>query len=162
MSASRVCDVLLSEHKATIELFERLLAVLGKYRDAPPGGDAAVERLMKDLPFAIEAELFRHFEFEEQKLFPLLDDLGESELGEHLTDEHEVMLPLLRELVRLSKEAQSSGFDAARWLAFRRVSEQLAPLLLEHAKKEDLMLVPLLQEQLDAQADLTLHTEYAG
>jgi len=161
MYTSRVCQVLAAEHQATVELMERLAKLLGAQRATPPNvTEPFTQRLLRELPDAIEAELNRHFDFEEAALFSLLGEIGEAELGEHLTSEHIAMRPLLDDLITQSRRAAQNGFDVAGWQAFRRAGEQIVSLLIEHANKEDLMLLPVLEERLSADEDSELIASY--
>jgi len=72
------------------------------------------------------------------------------------------MRPLGKELADLARAAAADGFDEAGWQSFRRVGEQLCSRMFEHVQKEEMVLLPLLEENLDAETDARLHNAYAG
>jgi hemerythrin-like domain-containing protein len=163
MFSRRVCQVLHEEHAATLALTERLGAFLKRHRSEPASTDASLTtRLLHDLSRAMETEVTRHFDFEEADLFSHLTAAGESAIGAHLTEEHEVMRPLARELSRLARAAAANGFDEPGWQAFRRVAADLCERLQDHVQKEEAVLLPLLEENLDAAMDTSLYDAYAG
>jgi hypothetical protein len=164
MFASRVCQALHDEHRATIGLAERIGALIDRHRRGRPpvAADALTARLLGEIPAAMDANVARHFDFEEAQLFRHLAAAGDVAIGLHLTDEHAVMRPLGQELARLAREAVARDFDEERWQAFRLVGEELCGRMLEHVQKEEMVLLPLLEENLDAQADATLYDAYVG
>lgn len=163
MYSRRVCQVLHDEHRATIELVERLGALLARCRGAPPDvADGSTSWLLREIPSALESEVTRHFDFEEAQLFSYLAAIGDVAIAAHLTGEHEVMRPLGRELGALARAAATRGFDAPGWQAFRRVAGELCERLAGHVQKEEMVLLPLLEENLDPAADARFHEAYAG
>jgi iron-sulfur cluster repair protein YtfE (RIC family) len=161
--SKRVCQVLHDEHAATLALTERLGTFLQRHRVEPPPTDASTTiRLLHDVSGAMETEVTRHFDFEEAELFCQLTAVGESAVGAHLTEEHEVMRPLARELSRRARTAASHGFDEPGWRAFRRVAADLCERLQGHVQKEEAILLPLLEENLVAAMDASLYDAYAG
>jgi len=161
MFSSRVCQTLHDEHLATIRLLERLSALLDRCRRAPPDrADDLVVQLLRDIPPALESEITRHFDFEEAHLFSYLAGIGDAAIGAHLTGEHEAMRPLGRELGALARAAAAGGFDASSWQAFQRVAGELCDRLLGHVQKEEMMLLPLLEDSLDPTVDTSLYEAY--
>jgi hemerythrin-like domain-containing protein len=163
MTATRVCQALHEEHCATIALAERIAGLLERHRrDRPDAHDAATQRLLGEISGAMGEEIARHFDFEEAELFAHLAAAGDVAIGAHLTDEHEAMRPLGQELARLARIAAAGGFDEGGWQAFRRVGEELCNRMLEHVQKEEMVLLPLLEESLDAETDARLYEAYSG
>ena len=162
MFSKRVCQTLHDEHLATSRLLERLGALLDRCRQEPPDGtDGLVTQLLRDIQSAMESEITRHFNFEEAQLFGYLARIGEAAIGAHLTEEHEAMRPLGRELGAFARAAAAGGFDARSWQAFQRVAAELCDRLLGHIHKEEMALLPLLEDNLDPAADASLHEAYA-
>jgi hemerythrin-like domain-containing protein len=161
--SNRICQTLHDEHAATMALLERIAHLLGRYpRGNPPDpNDRAVARLLTEISPAIEADIERHFAFEENRLFPYLDAAGASAIGAHLTEEHKAIRPLGLRLAALSRAA-TAGFDAASWDEFRKVGQELCDRLLAHAQKENMALLPLLEETMDAATEAELYDEYVG
>ncbi len=163
MSPSRVCQILHEEHLGTQRFAERMQAMLGRHpRAHPDRGDPAVAGVLEDLPRALGAELAGHFDFEEERLFPLLAADGEAAIGAHLTAEHEAMRPLLGRLLDVGATALTAGFGDASWSEFRLAAADLCGQLLAHVQKEEMALLPLLEETLDPESDAGLYDVYAG
>ena len=70
------------------------------------------------------------------------------------------MRPIGVELAKLAREAAVQGFDAARWDEFRRLGQQLCERMLAHVQKEEMALLPLLEEAMEADAETRLYQEY--
>ena len=158
---NRICQTLHDEHVASIALMERLEQAFARYRKNPPDAkDPIVAQLLTDLAIGIEDELSRHFDFEEEQLFSYLSAAGDQAIGAHLTGEHAVIRPLGAALVKLIGEIRAQGFDAARWTEFRRLGQQLNDSLVPHAQKEDMALLPMLEDNMDAESEARLYQEY--
>jgi len=159
---NRVNQTLHDEHNATSALVRRVQQAIAGHRHAPPGADDhAVALLVKDLSGGAAAEVERHFAFEEQALFPYLDGMGDEAIGVQLTEEHNALRPLWTRLAALAREIATQGIDEARWSEFRRVGDALCAPMLAHVENEEMALLPLLEESMDAQTELRLHEEYA-
>jgi hemerythrin-like domain-containing protein len=160
--ANRVCQTLHEEHRATVALMERLEQFLARHRrGGPPDiGDRMLAQLLSDLSTGVEAEVQRHFAFEEKHLFPYLTDIGDETIGAHLTDEHIVIRPIGAEIARLSRAAADRGFDDASWGEFRRLGQELSERMLAHVQKEEMALLPLLDEGMDTDTEIRLLQEY--
>ncbi len=134
------------EHDITLALWNRVQRVA-----LQPGAEARA--LLQQALAALEGEIGRHFEFEEQALFPRLAAAGEGDLGELLTEEHGV----IREAAARMKSALAGErFDAARTVAL-----ELSDLILGHVDKEEKSLLPAVDGALDEETDATLSMEYA-
>ena len=159
--SNRICQTLQNEHAATMALMERITHLLGRYpRGNPPNAnDRAVAQLLAEISPAIEADIERHFAFEENRLFSRLDAVGASAIGAHLTEEHKAIRPLGLRLAALSRAA-IAGFDAPSWDEFRTIGQELCDRLLAHAHKEDMALLPLLEDSMDAETEAKLYGEY--
>jgi hemerythrin-like domain-containing protein len=159
---NRICRTLHEEHDATIALMERLERLLARHRDgSPPGaGDPALARLLSDLVTGLSTEVARHFDFEEDHLFTMLGEIGEDGIGCHLRDEHLVIRPIGAKIVQLVREAQAQGFDQARWDEFRRLGLDLCDRLTAHAQKEESALLPLVEDNMDAETEARLYQDY--
>jgi iron-sulfur cluster repair protein YtfE (RIC family) len=160
--ANRISQTLHEEHRATIALMERVEQLLSRYRrnTPPPSADQGVAQLMSELSIALEAEIKRHFAFEEESLFPYLQAAGDDAIGAHLTDEHNAIRPIGAEVAKLARDAAALGFDESTWLQFRRLGQELCDRLLTHVQKEEMALLPLLDEGMDAETEARLFQEY--
>ena len=158
---NRISQVLHEEHRATIALMERLEQLVTRYKaKAPDPQDRAVQQLLSDLSTGVQAEVERHFDFEEGQLFPYLEAAGDQAIGAHLASEHEAMRPLGLQLAGLAREASGQGFDQAKWDEFRRVGLELCARMLAHVQKEEMALLPLLDEVMDPEAEARLYEDY--
>ena len=159
---NRVSQRLHEEHRATVALMERLEQLLARQRHggAPDNGDPAVSLLLSELSASLETEVQRHFDFEEDQLFTYLNGTGDEAIGALLTDEHRVIRPLGVEVAKLAREAAAQGFDEATWSKFRRSAQELCQRLLAHVEKEEMALLPLLQDSMDADTEARLLDEY--
>jgi hemerythrin-like domain-containing protein len=158
---NRISQTLHEEHRATIALMERLEQLLARHRRSRPDpGDRGVAQLLTDISAGVEAEIQRHFAFEEDRLFSYLAAIGDEAIGAHLTDEHAAIRPLGVRVAALARAAAAHGFDDAAWNEFRRSGEELCERMLAHVQKEEMALLPLLEECMDADTQARLLQEY--
>jgi DUF438 domain-containing protein len=159
-----VCRTLHDDHAATIALLERVEALLGRHNDRrpPDAGDATVSRLMKDVIFTVETEVGSHFAFEEEFVFPILASAGDREMTELLAAEHGSILPLAHRLVELAKTGRHAAFTAEAWSEFHGTGAELIERLISHIQKEEMGLLPALDDLLDESADAALGLEMAA
>ena len=159
----RISQTLHEEHRETVALMERLEQLIARHRRALPDvKDRAIARLLSDLSTGVEAEVERHFAFEEARLFSYLAEVGDNEISAHLTDEHNAMRPLGRRIAHLSREGCAQGFDQDRWGELCRLGQELCERMLAHIQKEEMALLPLLDEMIDTETDVRLCQDYAG
>lgn len=161
--SNRISQTLHDEHCATVGLMERVEHLLRRCPrgNRPDANDRAVAQLLTEISTAVEADIERHFAFEESWLFPYLDAIGEDAIGAHLTEEHTAMRPLGLRLAELARAA-SAGFDGASWDEFRKIGQELSERLLAHVQKEEMALLPLLEDTMDAETEAKLYSEYVG
>ncbi len=158
---NRISQVLHEEHRATIALMERLEQLVARRRDGPPdANDRGVAQLLTDLSTGVESEVLRHFAFEEDHLFKYLVSIGDESIGAHLTDEHAAMRPLGIRIAKLARDAAAAGFNSGTWDEFRRSGQELCERMLAHVQKEEMALLPLLEENMDAETEMRLFEEY--
>ena len=159
-----VARTLHDEHITAMALLERLVAFLAAAGPAVPPApdDLEAGRLLTTLITAITTEIASHFRFEEAHLFPRLAEHGEDDLGALLTEEHRVIVPIGARVVELARDARGTGFTVNAWSEFHRLAGEYAERLTSHAQKEEIALVPLLDELLDADGDRALAEAYAA
>ena len=158
---NRVCQKLHDEHAAVIDLMERLARTVTRGSGGVPDAkDAALAKLMNDLAVELPGEVERHFAFEEAELFSYLDEAGIEGIGAHLTYEHGIIRPIATALVKLIREVRAQGFDAARWAEFCRLGRDLHDCLVPHARKEDMAMLPMLDNLMDADKETQLYEKY--
>ena len=77
-----------------------------------------------------------------------------------LRDEHRAILEFGGALAGLAAAAQNAGFEADAWRDFRSTSLALVGLLGAHIEKEEMGLLPLLEDLLEAAEDAELAADY--
>jgi hemerythrin-like domain-containing protein len=158
---NRVCQKLHEEHAAVIALLERLAQTIAKNGDSVPDAkDPFVAKLMSDLAAELPGEVESHFAFEEAELFSYLGEAGNQGIGAHLTYEHGIIRPIGAALVKLIGDVRALGFDVARWAEFRRLGRDLYDTLVPHARKEDMALLPMLDDMMDSEKEMQLYQKY--
>ncbi|HEX6318986.1 MAG TPA: hemerythrin domain-containing protein [Burkholderiales bacterium] len=135
------------EHDATLALWGRVEASLAAGRH-----DAL---LLKSAAAALAQELDHHFRFEERELFPRLAAAGEGDIGELLQEEHEVIREAGRRFMDLVKDDPSRN-------EVKILGLELAERLVAHVQKEEMSLLPALEDLLDEAADGELSVAYAS
>ena len=161
MFRNRVCQKLHEEHAAVQTLLQRTEQTIAQHRnDVPDAKDPAVAKLMTDLASELPGEVERHFAFEEAELFSYLAEAGNAGIGNHLTHEHGIIRPIGTALVKLIGAVRAQGFDAARWTEFRTLGQQLSMSLGPHAQKEDMALLPMLDDMMDEEKEAQLYDAY--
>jgi hemerythrin-like domain-containing protein len=112
------------------------------------------------LSTGVEAEVERHFAFEESHLFTYLEAMGDAAIGMHLTSEHEAMRPLGVRVAALARKAASAGFTPAEWEEFVRLAQELDDRMLAHVQKEEMALLPVIEESMDKETEARLYEIY--
>lgn len=159
----RTAQLLHEDHRATLAMIESLEDLIARTRRSLPDiNDAATREVLKSAATAIEQEVRDHFAFEENELFTRLADMGDTDIGEHLRDEHHAILPVGEQVSALARAALENGFTEQSWPQFKAQAGELTERLLAHIQKEEMALLPMLDELLDAETDLDLSTNYAG
>jgi len=160
--ANRISQVMHDEHDATIALMARLRQVIAQYPKgrSPEANDLVLARLLTDLSVAIENELARHFLFEEEELFSYLTVYGDAAIATHLMDEHVAIRRAGSALVTLAGEGGARGFDPPRWDEFRYHGQVLCDLLEAHVQKEEMALLPAIDELMDSNTEMRLYERY--
>lgn len=163
MFSNRISQTLHNEHRETVMLMERVEHLVTKHRRvAPDVKDPATARFLRELADGAEAEVRRHFDFEEQHLFTFLGSIGDHAIGAHLTDEHNAMRPLGEALATLARKGADKGFEAAEWDQFRRLALELFERSLAHIQKEEMALLPLIEDTMDKETEAKLFQDYVG
>lgn len=161
MFRNRVCQKLYEEHAAVQALLQRLEQQVAKHREGVPDAkEPLLSKLMNDLAGELPGEVDRHFDFEEAELFSYLAENGNPGIGAHLTYEHSIIRPIGAALVKLIKGVRGKGFDAASWAEFRKHGQQLVMTLGPHAHKEDMALLPMLEDAMDEAKEAELYEKY--
>ena len=157
---THVATTLHDEHMATLQLIGRLEALLGQRQ--PDIADAPTAALLRDLVRAVTLEIGSHFRFEEVFLFPRLLDAGEHEMISLLTEEHERIRPLALRLAALARHRRNELVTPQQWAEFTTTGADFTDRLASHVQKEEMGMLPVLDDLLDAETDGTLALALAG
>ena len=158
----QVSRILHDEHVGVIGLLERFYAFLTETGTTTPDpNDPVAQRVLSDVAVAVESEITAHFGFEEEDLFPYLAAAGYGDLGDTLTDEHHVILPIGRELAERARAGCGEGFSSEAWDDFRRLGVEFAERLIAHAQNEETGLLPALELAIDEETDERLAGDYS-
>ena len=133
------------EHQTTLALWSRVEATLAAGKN-----DAA---LLRSAAAALAYEIERHFAFEEDALFPRLTDAGEGDIAELLREEHVTIRAAAQRFIALVKENPSTN-------EIRALGLELAERLVSHVQKEEMSLLPALDDLLDEETDDVLAASY--
>jgi hemerythrin-like domain-containing protein len=159
----RTAQLLHEDHRETIALVESLDDLIANARKSPPDvGNARTRKTLKAASEMIGHEIRRHFAFEENELFTRLETAGDIGIATHLREEHQAILPLGERIEALSGRALSDGFSAEGWQEFRQLGGELIERMLAHIQKEEMALLPMLDELLDPETDLVLSETFAS
>ena len=159
----QITRTLHDEHLVTINVLERLESIFQKYgpKKTPIGDNPEITSLLGDVINLVECDVKNHFSFEEEKLFPLLGAMGDSPISHILTGEHNVILPLGGLLSELAKSARENGFQDASWVQFRQSGVELIERMISHIQKEEMALLPMLEDIVEEDEDAELMMEYS-
>jgi hemerythrin-like domain-containing protein len=159
---NRIPRALHEEHRATLELLEALEDLSVKHRRAAPDPqDRAVQRTLRQAIAVVDDDVRHHFAFEEAELFTRMAAMGDVAIGRHLTDEHQILLPLCEQLQGAARTALDAGFSAASWSDFKGLAAELTERMQAHIQKEEMALLPMLEDILDRDTDVALAEQYA-
>ncbi|MBL8340117.1 MAG: hemerythrin domain-containing protein [Rubrivivax sp.] len=156
-SARHVCQVLDEEHRATLDLLARVR------RAAVDPEPAALAAIAPGLARALTLEIGRHFDFEEQQLFPRLHEGGAGDLAALLLEEHHTLRAVADELLAPARRlAAGQPLSADAVTSMRRAALEWVERLEAHVHKETLALLPELERVLDVASDAELAMAYAA
>jgi hemerythrin-like domain-containing protein len=156
---SRLLD---EEHRAGLDLLGRLEQRLMRAPRSAPATDGQLTGLLGQLVRQLQRDTGRHFEFEENELFPRLTDAGDGDIALLLGEEHEAMRALAAELLPLARAAADGTLDDAGWQGLRRAVLEMVERQAAHIQKEGLALLPLLDDLLDDETDRQLALAYGS
>lgn len=142
------------EHLATIQLWGRLEQSI-----AARVPEDELDALLRNCSAALADEVTRHFEFEEKELFTRLAQAGDRDIAELLAEEHETIRSAARALRELLALPQR---DAAARQQLRTLALELAERLVAHVQKEEMALLPALEDLIDEETDRELALAYAN
>lgn len=156
---SHISRRLHEEHDANLDLLDRFEKLTARATDGPPPGDAWAS-LARTLAAGLEIEVARHFDFEEQELFPRLAAAGEADICELLAEEHRTIRAVADTLSAQLRASLDPGIEATAWRALRTAGLELAERLRGHIQKEEMGLLPAIDALLGEEVDRELAAAY--
>jgi len=158
----RTAQLLHEDHQATMAVIESLEDMLARAKRAVPDvNDPVTRKTLQQAAEIIDQEIGSHFSFEETELFPRLADYGDVGIGLHLTEEHRAMLPVAEQVAHIGREALEGAFTDQSWADFKSLAGELIERMLSHIQKEEMALLPMLDELLDLETDMELAEAYS-
>lgn len=148
-----------ADHMATIEILQSLDAFISQNRKAP-AVDAAAKTFLDTLSKTLRDEVERHFGFEENHLFPVFTNQGETGIVMMLTQEHRIILPLALRVAELAEIGAKGGFSDADWREFSDAGSELAEREVFHIQKEEMGLLAAISALVDPAVDAQLAVVY--
>jgi len=150
------------EHAATLALWSRLEQLLtARGSQWPPAQDDATASVLRECAGALAHDLTQHFAFEEAHLFPRLEDGGEGDIAQLLAEEHAVIREAAECFAELQAQATRGALDEAGWRRLRTLALELVERLVSHVQKEEMSLLPALEDLVGEEDDRALITEYS-
>lgn len=144
----QTCRRLHEDHEATLALWSRFEQAASA-RNLPPE-----EGLVRHCASALAGEISQHFDFEESELFPRLTEAGEGDIADLLAEEHVA--------IRAAAQAFIAAFEKRDWQQLRSAGLELSERLAAHVQKEEMSLLPAVEDLLDDETDARLALAYAG
>lgn len=95
-------------------------------------------------------------------VFPLLRADGDRDLTSLLINEHAAIEPTAHLLRRLTLEILRHGPGNGRWMAFRKVAQDLFSEMIGHMEKEELTILQKLDSLLDPEIDHRLALQHVS
>jgi hemerythrin-like domain-containing protein len=156
--SSQVSRMLDDEHAANVALLCQLQLATSRCASF----DATHRPLMAQVVRLLEHEVGRHFGFEEEQLFPRLQESGDGGLALLLQEEHESIRAVGADLLPLARNAAGGTIDDAGWTRLRPLALELAERLTAHIDKETQALLPLVDDLLEEETDRELAFAYSA
>jgi hemerythrin-like domain-containing protein len=154
----QVSSMLHEAHLAMMGLLGNLEKALAR----APRFDPALSGLASQFARALEQDVDRHFNFEEESLFPRMAENGDGDMAALLIEEHGAIREVSAEVLPLARAAGAGTIDEAGWSALRRNSMELIERQVAHIQKETMALLPLLDDLLDDETDRELAFAYSA
>ena len=125
-----------------------------------PAVDDDLRFVLKRLSRTLRAEVEKHFGFEENHLFPVFVEQGETGIVMMLTHEHRSILPLALQVADIADAAQAAGFTDETWRNFRDAGGELVEREIFHIQKEEMGLLAAISALVEPEVDTRLAETY--
>lgn len=156
---------LLHDEHLEIEALMVRLQGLARHQGLERPGEAdrdAVMSKLSEVIAGIQTLLSNHLAFEEEHLFPKLAANGDTDMGELLTAEHVSIRAAAGSIIEIARAARRQGFTAESYRRFHQLANELADRVIAHAAKEEMALLPMVEELLSAEDDMELASAYSN
>ena len=150
------------EHRANLDLLGRAEQALARAPRGEGPREPELVKLVASLARSLQQDIDRHFGFEEKELFPRMAESGDDEMAVLLTEEHDAIREVAQELLPLAGAVASGTLDAPGWDHLKRCALELVERQVAHIQKEEMALLPLLDDLLDDDTDRQLAFDYAA
>jgi hemerythrin-like domain-containing protein len=153
-----ICKALHGDHMATVRMLEDLEGELSKIgrNNAPNELSPELTKLLKGLVSIMQTEISSHFSFEEENLFPRIEQMGDIPMLSILRSEHNTIRPLAEKLTEAVETALAGGVTSGNWAPIYDMGMELAEREVFHIQKEEMGFLPLLEEILTPEDDQIL------
>lgn len=158
MTNSQTGRMIDEEHRRNLDLLERMERAIALAPTATP----ELRKLLSEFARAMEVDIGRHFDFEEQQLFPRLAEAGDASIAALMKEEHDAIREVAAELLPLAHEIAQGVVDEEAWDRLRLGTLELIERQVSHIQKETMAVLPLLDDLLDPDTDGELALEYAA
>jgi len=146
------------EHRSNLALLERMERAIAGAPEATP----ELRKLLGEFAHSMEVDIGRHFEFEEQQLFPRIEEAGDGSIVALMREEHDAIREVAEELLPLARQVAQGVVDEEAWDRLRLGTLELIERQVSHIQKETMAMLPLLDDLLDPDTDGELALEYAA
>ncbi len=147
-------------HMTTVETLQALEEFIGSNRK-PPAVDDLEARKLKQWARILRSEVGSHFSFEENHLFTVFIEQGETGIVTMLTHEHRSILPLATQVADAADAAAAAaGFTEASWGDFKSAGAELIEREIFHIQKEEMGLLSAISALVDPETDAGLADTY--
>jgi DUF438 domain-containing protein len=162
MTTEDIGTLLHAEHLDALAVANALeVRILGAEKNRPLGpASQADQKFVDQLVAALDSAIYRHYRFEEDTLFPLLQPAGLQDVTAMLTGEHETIRTMADELRALAKSAAGATLDSRQWTRFRETAMDFIHAVMFHIQKEEMGVVRSLSLMLGAAASADLAQRY--
>lgn len=154
--ATHTGKALHGEHHSTMQTMNDLEALI-QAKAPPNAADPTIRARLESTAQVLEDDVTNHFQFEEDHLFPTLEQAGAGFMVSMLKGEHEIIRPLAASIRLAALRAVSDGaFTEAAWQEFRRTATELVEREIFHIQKEEMGLLAALAQILSPEQDRDL------
>ena len=162
MTTEDIGTLLHAEHLQALAVANALeVRIMGADKNRPLGPTAPADRKFVDeLVAALDGAICRHYRFEEETLFPLLQTAGLQDVTAMLTGEHDTIRTMADELRALAKNAAGAPLDQQQWKRFRETAMDFIHAVMFHIQKEEMGVVRSLSLMLGAATSADLAERY--